>query len=91
MCVKDIASRMIEKSSNVPRIIDRLEIKQLIIRTQGEVDGRQTVIALTTNGISTLESATSKLNQVWGEMVQMDEADATTLCNLLEQMRNKEV
>lgn len=91
MCVKDIASRMIEKSSNVPRIIDRLEIKQLIIRTQGEVDGRQTVIALTTNGVSTLESATSKLNQVWGEMVQMYEADATTLCNLLEQMRNKEV
>ena len=32
MCVRDIASRMIEKSSNVPRIIDRLELKKLMMR-----------------------------------------------------------
>ena len=52
MCVKDIASRMIEKSSNVPRIVDRLELKNLIVRTQGEIDGRQTVITLTQNVFS---------------------------------------
>lgn len=90
MCVKDIAGRMIEKSSNVPRIIDRLELKQFIVRTQGEIDGRQTMISLTTTGISTLEQATSKLNMVWDEMIQMNETDATYLCNLLEQMRTKE-
>jgi DNA-binding MarR family transcriptional regulator len=28
LCVKDISCRMIEKSSNVPRIIDRLVIKK---------------------------------------------------------------
>ena len=33
MCVKDIASRMIEKSSNVPRILDRLVAKELVMRT----------------------------------------------------------
>ena len=29
MCVRDIGNRMIEKSSNVPRIIDRLNLKNL--------------------------------------------------------------
>jgi len=90
MCVKDIASRMIEKSSNVPRIIDRLEIKELIIRTQGEVDGRQTVITLTKKGINTLELATAKLNNVWESSILMDEEDANTLSTLLEKFRTRE-
>ena len=54
---------MIEKSSNVPRIVDRLELKELIERTQGEFDGRQTVIILTEKGIDVLTKATEKLNQ----------------------------
>lgn len=90
MCVKDIASRMIEKSSNVPRIIDRLEIKKLIIRTQGEIDGRKTVITLTQKGIDTLGLATIKLNNVWENTILMDENDATALSSLLEKFRTRE-
>ena len=90
MCVKDIASRMIEKSSNVPRIVDRLELKNLIVRTQGEIDGRQTVITLTQKGINTLEIATEKLNQVWENSITMDNEDALTLNELLEKFRIRE-
>jgi DNA-binding MarR family transcriptional regulator len=35
MRVKDIGSRIIEKSSNVPRIIDRLAAKELVKRNTG--------------------------------------------------------
>ncbi|MFY7965817.1 MAG: MarR family winged helix-turn-helix transcriptional regulator [Chitinophagaceae bacterium] len=90
MCVKDIASRMIEKSSNVPRIVDRLELKQLIIRTQGEIDGRQTVITLTDKGIAVLEAATLQLNKIWEESIIMNDNDASTLNNLLEKFRVRE-
>jgi DNA-binding MarR family transcriptional regulator len=90
MCVKDIASRMIEKSSNVPRIVDRLEIKKLIERMQGEIDGRQTVITLTEKGINLLAKATEKLNLIWENSVSMTDADALVLNNLLEQMRTLE-
>lgn len=90
MCVKDIASRMIEKSSNVPRIVDRLELKKLIERTQGEIDGRQTVITLTDKGISLLAKATEKLNDIWENAISMTDADALVLNNLLEQMRTLE-
>ncbi len=90
MCVKDIASRMIEKSSNVPRIVDRLELKRLIERTQGEIDGRQTVITLTQKGIDVLVEATEKLNKTWEDAVSMSDEDASTLSSLLEKMRTKE-
>lgn len=90
MCVKDIASRMIEKSSNVPRIVDRLETKKLIERMQGEIDGRQTVITLTEKGINLLSNATEKLNAIWDESITMTDADALVLNNLLEKMRNLE-
>jgi DNA-binding MarR family transcriptional regulator len=90
MCVKDIASRMIEKSSNVPRIVDRLEIKKLIERMQGEIDGRQTVITLTEKGISLLTKATEKLNSIWEDTISMTDEDALVLNKLLEQMRSME-
>lgn len=90
MCVKDIASRMIEKSSNVPRIIDRLESKNLIERGQGEVDGRQTVMALTKNGLTVLENATVALNNIWDNAISISESDANDLNNLLEKLRIKE-
>lgn len=90
MCVKDIASRMIEKSSNVPRIIDRLESKNLIERAQGEIDGRQTVMSLTKPGVTVLENATEALNQIWDNSISISENDANDLNVLLEKLRIKE-
>ena len=90
MCVKDIASRMIEKNSNVPRIIDRLEAKKLVKRTQGEADGRQTVITLTQGGISILESSTVKMNKFMDEAISLSAQEAATLNNLLEKIRASE-
>jgi len=90
MCVKDIACRMIEKNSNVPRIIDRLEIKKLVKRTQGEEDARQTVISLTQAGMSILESSTEKVNDIMEEVMTLNNADAHTLNTLLEKVREKE-
>ena len=90
MCVKDIASRMIEKNSNVPRIIDRLESKSLIERGQGEVDGRQTVMALTKTGVTVLENATEALNSIWENVISISEDDANKLNSLLEKLRIKE-
>lgn len=90
MCVKDIAGRMIEKNSNVPRIIDRLDAKKLVKRSQGNEDARHTVIQLTQAGISILESATAVLNSTWENNLNMTEEDAATLNKLLEKMRENE-
>lgn len=90
MCVKDIACRMIEKSSNVPRIIDRLEIKKLVKRATSESDKRETVISLTQSGIAVLEASTRQINNIFDEVMIINETDASSLNNLLEKVREKE-
>ena len=91
LCVKDIARRMIEKSSNVPRIIDRLEIKKLVKRTVSESDKRETRITITKSGLSILESSTSKLNKVHNSIQTITQKEAEQLNCLLEKLRATEV
>ena len=91
MCVKDIAGRMIEKSSNVPRIIDRLVLKKLVKRTTDMNDKRHTVMSLTAAGLNILELCTQRINVVFEETIQLDDVSATQLNDLLEQIRANEV
>ena len=87
MCVKDIASRMIEKNSNVPRIIDRLEIKKLVKRTTSQLDKRETVITITQGGIALLEASTLVIDDKALKDFTMTEEEAVALNLLLEKIR----
>jgi DNA-binding MarR family transcriptional regulator len=87
MCIKDIGSRMIEPSSNVPRIIDRLEIKKLVKRANSLADKRETVIILTEAGINILELATLRVNESLNKALSIKEPEATLLNQLLDTMR----
>ncbi len=90
ICVKDIACRMIEKNSNVPRIIDRLEIKKLVKRATSEADKRETVISLTQSGIAVLEASTQRVNAIFDEVMVINEEEASAINQLLEKVREKE-
>lgn len=87
MCVKDIAGRMIEKGTNVPRIIDRLVDKKLVKRGTDVKDKRHTVMQLTASGLDLLDQCTKKMNQVADKVVALSEKDAEQLNKLLEKMR----
>ena len=90
MCVRDIGCRMIEKSSNVPRIIDRLELKKLVTRSTSMVDKRETVITITPAGMETLKLATAKVDDLFGRSVEITESEAAQLNQLLEKIRTSE-
>ena len=90
MCVRDIACRMIEKSSNVPRIIDRLEVKKLVKRSTSAEDKRETVITITQAGINILDMTTVRIDNMYAKTVSMDEDSARSLNDLLEQLRISE-
>jgi DNA-binding MarR family transcriptional regulator len=90
ICVREIACRMIEKSSNVPRIIDRLEVKKLVKRTSSESDRRETVIVLTPAGLNILQHSTDRINALIDETVVMSEHKASELNSLLEEIRMHE-
>ena len=90
ICVREIACRMIEKNSNVPRIIDRLEVKKYVQRTLSQTDKRETLISLTEIGVNTLEKATKKINKLFDATVLLEESEAHQLNELLEKVRYSE-
>ena len=90
ICVKEIACRMIEKNSNVPRIIDRLEIKKLVKRTSSDADRRETVIVLTQAGINILQHSTERINKLMDKTMLIDEQKAAELNRILEEIRKDE-
>lgn len=87
LCVKEIGARIIEKSSNVPRIIDRLVTKKLVKRTQSREDKRETLISLTDKGIETIESARKLVDGLTNQIVNLNNEEAEKLNELLEKMR----
>jgi DNA-binding MarR family transcriptional regulator len=90
MCVRDVACRMIEKSSNVPRIIDRLELKKLVKRSTSPLDKRETVITLTQSGITILEASTINVSKVMDSVLEINNGEAAVLNQLLEKVRAAE-
>ena len=84
LCVKEIASRMIEKSSNVPRIVDRLEIKKLAKRNVSEADRRETSIAITQAGINMLEVVNPFIKKTGDDFCKLSEKELTLLNDLLD-------
>ena len=88
ICVKEIACRMIEKSSNVPRIIDRLEIKKLVKRVTSNSDKRETVIILTQAGINILQHSTERINKITDDSIHISEKKAALLNQVLEEIRS---
>ncbi len=87
MRVKDIASRMVEKSSNVPRIIDKLVTKNLAKRTVSSHDKRETFVSLTDKGSTLIEEARNSIDKATEELLMITEKEAKTLNDLLEKMR----
>src|SRR5262249_26114918 len=90
MCVKNIGSRMIEKSSNVPRIIDRLVDKKLVKRTRSKEDKRETIMLLTDSGLQLLDDCTQKMEKVNEEILGLSEQESQMLNDLLERLRKKD-
>lgn len=90
MCVRDIGCRMIEKNSNVPRIIDRLELKKLVNRSTSAIDKRETVISLTTVGIDLLKISTTRVDKLFAQTINITESDSDQLNRLLEKVRESE-
>jgi len=86
-CVKEIGSRMLEKSSNVPRIIDRLVAKKLAKRSTSKEDKRETLISITEKGLTLLEEATKVADKQSEEIFGLTNEEAETLNALLEKMR----
>lgn len=88
LCVKDIAERMIEPNSNVPRILERLQRKGLIERMMSEFDRRESVTIITPLALETLTKADTALKNKENEIMQITNEEATLLNQILDKLRS---
>jgi len=85
--VKDILSCMVEKSSNVPRIIDKLAAKNLAIRIVPAHDKRETHVTLTKKGIAVIDNARLSVDEITENVLKIKEHEAEALNALFEKTR----
>lgn len=86
ICMMDIASRMIERNSNVTRIVEKLLAKNLAERLKSDLDKREVRIIITAAGLELLETLDKKMNEVHKGNLTIEEAQL--LSSLLDKMRD---
>ena len=83
--VQTIKDRMLERSPNATRLMDKLCAKNFIERLPSEHDRRVVKIVITNEGKALLESIPNTLNK---ELLKnLSEEEAEQLSNLLDKMR----
>ena len=83
--VQTIKDRMLERSPNATRLMDKLCAKNYIERLPSDDDRRVVKIAITKEGIDLLETIPKNFNR--GLLKNLNEAEAEQLSNLLDKMR----
>ena len=85
----EIKSRMIDKNSDVSRLLDRLELKKLISKTTCPSDKRATDVLITDDGLELLQRINKEQHQL-ESFISLSDDQAEQLSNLLDQARNSQ-
>jgi DNA-binding MarR family transcriptional regulator len=84
----EVADRMIEQTPGVTRLLDRLEVKELVRRQRCSKDRRQHLCWITTKGLALLQKLDAPTMRAHAEKVKgINEADLQTLIRLLDAVR----
>jgi DNA-binding MarR family transcriptional regulator len=85
--VNEIINRMLDKSSNASRIVEKLKAKKFIERKECEHDRRQVDVSITEKGLSILSEIDEKENEFVFGNGTLTAAEAETLSELLDKGR----
>ncbi len=83
----EIKSRMMDKNSDVSRLLDRLIAKNLIIKGQCPSDRRAADIMISKSGLDLLDSIFRKIDQLDAILSNITESEAKQLSALLDKLR----
>ncbi len=85
-----IKERMIDKSSDVSRIVDRLVTKDLIKRNECKLDRRQKDVMISKKGLELLKKMDVCENKLNKQLKHLSTNELKTLNNLLDKIRSTE-
>jgi MarR family transcriptional regulator, 2-MHQ and catechol-resistance regulon repressor len=87
LSVTTIRDRMVEKSPNTTRLMDKLIDKKFIERVRCEQDRRVVYVTITQAGLDLLDQMDEQLNAMDDFMSRISLQDAEILNNLLDKLR----
>ena len=82
-----IIERMLDKMSNASRLVDKLLVKELVVRKLCPHDRRAVDVIITEKGLNLLEELDILQNQWESKLHGLTENEALQLSNLLDKMR----
>ncbi len=86
--VNAISGRMIDKMSNVSRLIDKLVDKKLVVRKVNREDRRQADIAISQKGLDLVNSIEKTEPELKSNFNSLSEGEAKQLNMLLDKLRS---
>lgn len=88
--VNTILENMVQRSSNVTRIVDKLEQKGLVVRTLSKEDRRKMDILITEEGLALLKKLDVKVQAFHQPfMHNLNEEEAETLQRLIKKLKGQ--
>ena len=90
VCVNEILENMVQRSSNVTRIVDKLESKGLVERTLSPDDRRKMDIVITKEGLKLLKVLDKKVMNLHQPMLKnLSEDEAKRLTQLIQKFKGQ--
>ncbi len=90
LCVQEIAKRMVHRSSNVTRIIDKLLKRDLVIRQECSGNRRKMDILITNNGLALLKKLDVKLENFHNQYKNnLTNEESLTLITLIDKLTER--
>jgi len=87
MMLADITSRMIDKSSNATRLVEKLRQKGLLKREICENNRRQVDILITDKGLSVLKKIDAESEEWLSALKTISKSEASELNRILDKLR----
>lgn len=91
LSINCLIERMIDKSSNASRIVDKLEQKGYVLRTVCPNDRRQVEVRITEDGIAFIGQLDEPVKSLQQCAEGLTEEEAFLMNNLLDKIRNSEI
>jgi DNA-binding MarR family transcriptional regulator len=83
----EIACRMLDRASDITRLVDRLQARRLVKRSRGSEDQREAVTSITAKGLKLLDAMQPQINaatsSILGRLSDDDCHELSRLCALI--------
>lgn len=87
LMLADISCRMIDRSSNATRLVEKLRLKGYVQRAQCPTNRRQVDICITTHGLAILKKLDAEVAAWVSSLHSLSAAEARELNRLLDKLR----